>query len=53
VRLPYQADYGRRVRQNFGLTPPITESAPYVEDREPPDLEYEPPYPDGAEPTTA
>ena len=46
-----EADYGRRVRQNFGLTPRVTETAPYPDDREPPDPEDEPPYPDDAEST--
>ena len=44
---------GRRIRQNFGLTPRVTETASYPDDREPPDPQDEPPYPDDAEPTTA
>ena len=45
----WRGDYGRRVRQNFGLTPRVTETAPYRDDREPPGPEDEPPYPDDAE----
>jgi hypothetical protein len=46
-------DYGRRVRQDFGLTPRVTTAEPYLDYQESPDPEDEPPYLDDDEPTTA